>query len=598
MGRDPSHGPSDCAKVMQLRLRRIPCPQRTDRPDMDAGKTTGRVKIQKRRRGIAHTCTIVFNLFGRLFRERRVAAATVNLDALIPREDFESGNGASGGRLRETISLSDLEETGFFQRALRKPDFQRETTHWNPAAVCDLIRAYLEGHLIPAVILWQSGENVFVIDGAHRLSALISWIRDDYGDGTASNSRFGTGLTNDQKKIAQRTRALIRKEIGSYAEFKGLVDQEIRDLQKRKWVSRIGTGSVEIQWVTAADAKAAEDSFFKINQAAQPIDPTERRILQTRKSPNSVAARCIARGGKGHKYWSNFDIKIQEGIESFGERINSSLYDPPHSPPITSTDVPIAGSGYNALPFVFELVSVCNRIPIPTTLSAKKLPDALPEDGDGTQTLQFLKNVMKRLELITTTASGSLGMHPLVYCYSANGTFQANAFLATIEFANRLHLEKKKKDFTTIRERFENYLVNNRTFVSLTMSRLGAGARSLSRVTELYWLIFDLMARGIEDEKILAELTNIKEFAHLKQLEIPPPRSEIDSPNRKASTSSKSTAFIRAAMETPRRCAICRAVIHSNSITFDHIERVREGGVSAPQNLQATHPFCNSGIKS
>lgn len=82
-----------------------------------------------------------------------MAGQKVNLDALIPREDFESGTGAAGGSDRDRISLSDLEASAFFAGTLRKPDFQRETTHWGPPAVVDLVRAFLEGHLIPAVIL-------------------------------------------------------------------------------------------------------------------------------------------------------------------------------------------------------------------------------------------------------------------------------------------------------------------------------------------------------------------------------------------------------------------------------------------------------------
>ena len=64
--------------------------------------------------------------------ERRMAANTVNLDALIPRADFEAGEIHSGGNPRQNISLSDLASNGFFQNNLRKPDFQRETTHWSP----------------------------------------------------------------------------------------------------------------------------------------------------------------------------------------------------------------------------------------------------------------------------------------------------------------------------------------------------------------------------------------------------------------------------------------------------------------------------------
>ena len=197
-------------------------------------------------------------------------AKTVNIDALIPRDDFVSQDTKAGGNPRQTISLSDLGPSGFFQNSLRKPDFQRETTHWTSAAVVDLIRAFLDGDLIPAVILWERGEEIFVIDGAHRLSALIAWIRDDYGDGTASNVSFGSGLTDEQRTIADRTRKLVNKEIGTFAEFSGLVGQSISDPEKAGRLSAIAKNSILIQWVTAATPEAAETSFFKINQAAQP----------------------------------------------------------------------------------------------------------------------------------------------------------------------------------------------------------------------------------------------------------------------------------------------------------------------------------------
>ena len=167
-----------------------------------------------------------------------MAASSVNLDALIPRDDFASDDSSSGGQPRQTLSVSDLGENGFFQNSLRKPDFQRETTHWTPAKVVDLIRAFLDRDLIPAVILWERGEDVFVIDGAHRLSALIAWMRDDYGDGTASNGFFGSGLTDEQRKIADRTRKEVKKCIGTYAEFRGLVGQEVPDPEKARRLER------------------------------------------------------------------------------------------------------------------------------------------------------------------------------------------------------------------------------------------------------------------------------------------------------------------------------------------------------------------------
>jgi hypothetical protein len=88
----------------------------------------------------------------------------------------------------QAIGIKDLEQESFFYPVLRKPDFQRETSEWDPKRVSDLISSFLSGDLIPAIILWNSGKYIFVIDGAHRLSALIAWVLDDYGDGIVSRT--------------------------------------------------------------------------------------------------------------------------------------------------------------------------------------------------------------------------------------------------------------------------------------------------------------------------------------------------------------------------------------------------------------------------
>ena len=268
-----------------------------------------------------------------------ILAEKIRLYALLQLNHFVFSLSQITSLARQTISIQDLDRYGFFQNSLRKPDFQRETTHWSSATVVDLIRAFLDKDLIPAVILWERGDEVFVIDGAHRLSALIAWIRDDYGNGTASNTIFGSGMTDEQKRIADGTSKLVRKEIGAHAEFSGLLGQSLSDEVKARRLSAIGSNSIQIQWVTASTPEAAENSFFKINQAAVPIDPVERRILQSRTSPNAIASRCIVRGGRGHKYWSAFDADVREPIEYLGAELHDILYKPPHSQPVTSLTI-------------------------------------------------------------------------------------------------------------------------------------------------------------------------------------------------------------------------------------------------------------------
>lgn len=90
----------------------------------------------------------------------------VRLDALIPREAFEvlGQQNQNIGRNVPMISIRDLEQKSFFYPSLRKPDFQRETNEWDAQKISDFIESFLNGDLIPAVILWRSsGSDYFVI---------------------------------------------------------------------------------------------------------------------------------------------------------------------------------------------------------------------------------------------------------------------------------------------------------------------------------------------------------------------------------------------------------------------------------------------------
>lgn len=233
--------------------------------------------------------------------------AKIYLDALLPREDFDIDETQNSAKKKESFSISDLREDDFFYSTLRKPDFQRETNEWTPEKVCELIKSFINGELIPAVILWRSkaGYN-FVIDGSHRVSSLIAWINNDYGDGPISKLAFDGLIPEEQIEIANKTRKLIEKEIGSYSDFQLALKfpEKVRpDIVTN--AKNLGAIAIQLQWVEG-DADVAEASFFKINQQAAKIDPTELKLIQSRKKANGIASRAILKGGKGHQYWSKF----------------------------------------------------------------------------------------------------------------------------------------------------------------------------------------------------------------------------------------------------------------------------------------------------
>ena len=83
---------------------------------------------------------------------------TVNLDALIPRDDVETVKPKAG---KGVIQVTELTLGKHFYGLLRKPLFQRETNDWGVDNVVSLVRSFRSGHLIPSVILWSADGSTF-----------------------------------------------------------------------------------------------------------------------------------------------------------------------------------------------------------------------------------------------------------------------------------------------------------------------------------------------------------------------------------------------------------------------------------------------------
>jgi Protein of unknown function DUF262 len=292
--------------------------------------------------------------------------AHVNLDALIKREDFEvvaEGDAPT----KPSIEIRELERDGFFFAGLRKPDFQRETSEWDPKRVAGLIRTFLEEDLIPAVILWKHRDLYFVIDGSHRLSALIAWVQDDYGSGETSQAFWGYSIPEDQIKIAQQTKELVEKEFGSYKSHRDAIANPVAygpAIVSR--ARRLATISLNLQWVKG-DANKAEHSFVRINQQAANITPQELEIIKNRKRPNAIAARAIIQRGTGHQYWSPFTDDKQKIIKDLATDVFDLLFKPFLRYPIKTLDLPAGGAVYSAtsLRMIYDFVNLCSGVPDP-----------------------------------------------------------------------------------------------------------------------------------------------------------------------------------------------------------------------------------------
>jgi hypothetical protein len=515
-------------------------------------------------------------------------AAKVSLDALIPREDFEIEDTVTS-KVRNTtaLTLSDLKWDSLTFPAFRKPDFQRETNEWSPEKICDLIESFLEGDLIPAIILWRSpGSYIFVIDGSHRLSSLAAWVNNDYGDGAASKAFYDGIIPDEQLEIAEATRTLIRKRIGPFQDY----EMALRNPDKVSPIvferaKSLGVLALQLQWVEG-EASKAEASFFKINQLATPLDATELKILQSRKNPDSIAARAIIRSGKGHKYWSRFSDETQSKIQGLAQEIYQLLFIPKLATPIKTLDVPVGGklASSQTLALILDFINISNQ--------TFGIPQKV--DTDGSQTITMLTKAKKVAERINSLHPGSLGLHPIIYFYSQYGQYKIATFMAVTSLVIEFEKKNMYQKFIDVRQNFEELLLKADYLIQQIVRKYRFANKAYEHIRDFYLLSIEKLAEKKDLETVINEVVSHPKFNYLRR-EIEIPNSEVSGD---FSRDTKSAAFLREAIPTIMKCPICGGYLHTKSITIDHVNRKQDGGSRGVENAQLAHPICNSTIKN
>jgi len=527
----------------------------------------------------------------------------VNLDALIKREDFESGPKAVGEVGEEiTFNATQLKQGEFFYSCLRKPTFQRETSNWSPNMIVEFIRSFLDGELIPSVILWRSKQtnHVFIVDGSHRISALIAWINDDYGDGEISRQFWGP-VPPKQAALHRKTQELVNETIGTYkslcspsqSQSQGALSELSASRAFRASARQTPTQKVE------GDAEICEKSFLTINSNPATIDKNELAIIKARKKPNALATRALMRAGTGYPYWGNLP-RAQEITKLAGETYEL-LFGQIVDIGTRVADVPRAGQPYSAEAFtmLLDMVNIFNEVTPAmwqqsTSKNTTQTTITLPDDLDGNTTLAFIEKVQKvaRLAISPETKDGSLGLDQVVYSYGANGKFYPTAFIASLKFAKEL-TDSERYAFLKIRLPFEDFLVDYKSFIKDIGHSKGSRLRGLAAFTIMYKTIFKALSDGERDiQKIMSLLLGNPD------LKLKEPNLKAMKVNRvtrkKFPKSVQAAAAVREALKTHGRCTICGARLPFYSRSQDHKLDGSKGGTGSLNNLQYTHPYCNS----
>lgn len=513
----------------------------------------------------------------------------VNLDAFIIREDFEAIDSQNPGKTKSDISIEDIKTDSFFFPHVRKPDFQRETNEWDADKIVSFLESFVSGDLIPAVILWRSPAGfLFVIDGSHRLSSLSAWINDDYGDNSISKKFYDGIIPDEQIEIAEKTRKLVNSKIGSYTDFKlALTNPEKVKAEIVQRAKNLGPLAIQLQWIEG-NAEKAENSFFKINQQAAPLNQTEIKLLKFRNKPNSIAARAIIRSGKGHKYWSAFSSENQEKIQEIAKEINEILFKPSLKTPIKTLDIPIGGklSSAQSLSLVLDFINICNNVID---------PENLVNDEIGKETINFLTNARKVSRIINSIHPSSLGLHPIVYFYSKEGRHKIASFYAIIDLILKLNSNEKIKQFIDVRKEFEQLIIEYDYLIQQINRKYRSALVSYKHISNFLLKTIKLLVEKKDIDICIKEILKDNNFNYLT---VQDNKQIFEKNNNSFSSDTKSAVYIREVIENAPKCKICGGLIHSNSISIDHIQRKSEGGSGNLNNGQIAHPYCNTTLKN
>jgi hypothetical protein len=516
-------------------------------------------------------------------------AKRVDLDAMIPREDFAIEEQPYALDLMSDFPIRHLEMDAPVRKLLRKPDFQRETNHWTPEQITTFIASFLDSEVIPSLILWKAPRYIFVIDGGHRLSALRAWMEDDYGDNTISHAFYTSDISKVQKEVAARTRKLVEEKVGRFSTLIKAVDSASAPPLMRQRAQVLVTRALALQWVTG-DARVAETSFFKINSQGTPLDDTEKLLINNRLKPIAISARAILRAGTGHKYWSRFSPECIESVEKVTLLFHERVFKPEASEPLKTLELPLGGSisPVDALSLLIDFLTIAGS----RDKDGKSI-DKYQDDNDGSATVQVLKNGLQVLDRIAGNQPSSLGLHPAVYFYNERGKYSRFLFLgmaAVIQEKLRNNDAEFFRNFTRARYGLEQFLIENKSLIGIILQNLGKTQRVPKMKALFEYLVTELKTSG---HKVLVE----DAIAHLGL------RGRIVDVNVIQTTpqitdDTKSMVYVKEAINNALRCPICNGILDSSkSVSYDHIEPRRDGGTGDHVNVQLAHPYCNTGYK-
>lgn len=499
------------------------------------------------------------------------------------------------------VALTDFEKHSII-KCLFKADNQRSTECWNVQEIANFIEDCTEDQNINLCILyWKDIHgNIYIIDGAHRLSCIYAWINRYFADEQVPQApNF-----NDPQKQDIR---YLRNYLGDLADFQKIcTDAEFAEKK-----SKLGDIKISFRQVlgTAEDARRV---FQSINSDTKRLDKYEEYHLRSRGSDAyyAIYACCYINDDKSNLEELQY-TRLNELIE-LGERIHQLLF----STILLDNEM----SHGKKIGLVNELMNIIAGDQILNIMSLNQ--------GEHVENLMsHLLTILCRIATpVKNTGVPSLGFHPYLYFYK-DQRFQITSFLAWFSIVYEIHESLMQihhrtisfKDFTRVRRSVEFLIANFPVATTETVGKFGSGIKGYDRLQIVYKAFICLsleMEVDFDDEECLNTfiLSMSKAFKYINFNEFYVERflggyddavvkhvvgyvesiSPISRSKPKAfSALTKSLLKHNFLVGNHNFCLICDGLIYLDSTESDHRIAKAVGGQGVLENGLLVHPICN-----
>jgi len=471
------------------------------------------------------------------------------------------------------------------------------------------------------------------IDGGHRISVLIAWIKNDWGDRIPISDYKDKTLARDSQKAAEEVRKLLRqKGIGEFDEYlvaenryaeiedKGGLHELEMDVENLGFANKVRRWqAVEmgfpIQWVKGSYEKA-EESFIKINKTGRRLSDWETKLVENRSSSFARTVMSIAQIHDAEHCWPGLrdpdisgDPTVKVKLTSILKQtriLHDLLFTPVYETPISDVRQPLLATPYikpELKPaYLAEVLTITegHKGQKPETQTLIRKDKNAPPVTIISNGLKLLEHAYDVISNIYGPSPRSLTLMPLVYFYNKQGVYVRSLLYGMLYWLNRgkeKEIFDRKRLFTIHRRAFEETLLEYKeNIISRIGRRIGSGAEVTYPTARYYQGLLELLIK--HSDNILSNKFKADHVDLVETLGKETTSKSDDEPVSKSRTyrgQLRSSIMVRDFIDMFVKCPICGGRYYPGLFTqVDHIEEYAEDGPTSLSNARNTHPFCNN----